>query len=132
VVSFLVLMRRFGRAFRAVIHDPETRALPLLTLVILLTGTLFYSRAEDWSLVDALYFSVTTLTTVGIGDFAPTSTASKLFTVLYLMVGLGVLLAFATAIGRHVVKQRRHFPRVEARPERDREPRGGAEGAAAD
>jgi potassium channel subfamily K len=35
-----------------------------------------YSRLEGWSPVEALYFSVVTLATVGFGDLHPTTTAS--------------------------------------------------------
>jgi voltage-gated potassium channel len=51
-----------------------------------------YSTVEGWSVVDAFYFSVTTLTTVGLGDLAPTTTMGKLFTVVYIFAGLGIIL----------------------------------------
>ena len=41
--------------------------LPLLLL--LLIGTVGYAWLEGWSLVDALYATVITITTVGYGDF---------------------------------------------------------------
>jgi voltage-gated potassium channel len=107
MISFLVLLRRFRKAFAALVRDPETRPLPVLAIVLLLTGTIFYSQAEDWSVADALYFSVTSLLTVGMGDLVPTTTGSKLFTVLYLLVGVGVLVAFATAIGQKLIEERR-------------------------
>jgi hypothetical protein len=42
--------------------------------------------------VDALYFSVVTLTTVGYGDFAPQTDLGKLFTAVYVRLGIGILL----------------------------------------
>ena len=48
-----------------------------------------------------------TLTTVGYGDLAPTTAAGKLFTVGYVLVGIGVLVALATEIARHVIDARR-------------------------
>jgi hypothetical protein len=44
--------------------------------------------------VDAFYFSVTTLTTVGQGDLTPKTTIGKLFTVVYIFAGLGIILGF--------------------------------------
>ena len=45
-----------------------------------------------------LYFSVVTLTTVGYGDFAPQTDVGKLFAAVYVVVGVGILLAFVTTV----------------------------------
>ena len=54
-------------------------AIEILGLIVLtiLTGTLFYHAVEGWRFLDALYFSVATLTTVGYGDFTPQTDAGK-------------------------------------------------------
>ena len=49
-------------------------------------GTAFYWAAEDWSLIQSLYFSVVTLTTVGYGDLTPTSDYTRIFTVIYILI----------------------------------------------
>ena len=59
---------------------------------------------EGWSPVDALYFSVVTLATVGFGDLHPTTDAAKLFTVLYILFGLGVIAAFISELMKHRAK----------------------------
>jgi voltage-gated potassium channel Kch len=41
-----------------------------------------------------LYFSVITLTTVGYGDFSPQTPAGKIFTMIYVLVGLGLISGF--------------------------------------
>ncbi|PID77077.1 MAG: hypothetical protein CSB24_03335 [Deltaproteobacteria bacterium] len=59
-------------------------------IVLLLIGAnIFYTSVEHWSTVDALYFSVMTMATVGYGDLAPTSDLSKLFTVFYTFLSIG-------------------------------------------
>ncbi|HTE22432.1 MAG TPA: potassium channel family protein [Candidatus Limnocylindria bacterium] len=70
---------------------------------ILVTGMLFYSKVEHWRPLDALYFSVVTLTTVGYGDFAPQTDLGKSFTVFYLLLGIGVLLALIAVIADHTI-----------------------------
>jgi voltage-gated potassium channel Kch len=77
-------------------HDRQFVALALLAAVAIVGGTGFYSLVEGLRFVDALYFSVMTLTTVGYGDFAPRTDVGKLFTAVYALVGVGILLAFVT------------------------------------
>jgi len=70
----------------------------LLVILTLSAGTIFYSHQEGWGVIDAFYFSVTTLTTVGFGDLAPTTPIGKLFTVGYIFSGLGLIAGFINAI----------------------------------
>ena len=46
---------------------------------------------EGWSFVDSLYFVMVTVTAVGYGDMTPTDNLSKIFTVVYVALGLLVL-----------------------------------------
>jgi voltage-gated potassium channel len=86
------------RAIWALRHEPQFASLGLLAAVAIAAGTGFYSLVEGLRFVDALYFSVVTLTTVGYGDFAPQTDAGKLFTTLYVLVGVGILLSFVTTV----------------------------------
>ena len=85
-VPFLAALRGFRIAFVAVWRDPETKALPVVVGVLLVSGTMFYWSVEDWTLVQSLYFSVVTLATVGYGDLTPTSDFSRIFTIIYTAV----------------------------------------------
>ena len=87
-------------------RDPQFRSLVVLVFFTLLSGTIFYSLQEGWSIVDAFYFSVTTLTTVGLGDLAPTTTFSKLFTVTYIFAGLSLVLGFIDAVAKETFRSR--------------------------
>lgn len=76
-----------------VITDQASRPLFLWAGLLLLIGTLAYHWLEGWSLLDALYFCVITLATIGYGDYVPTSSAAKLFTIFYALNGIGILVA---------------------------------------
>jgi hypothetical protein len=96
-----------GAAAREVLRDPETRALPFLAAALLLLGTAFYALAEGWTVIQAFYFSVVALTTVGFGDLAPGSDLTRAFTAVFILVGVGVFLALLTALIQKYVKERR-------------------------
>lgn len=91
----------FFKAVWETITDPQFLELMIIAGLILLTGTIFYSQIEKWSLTDSFYFSVTTLTTVGYGDLYPTTDASKIFTAFYILAGVGILLGFVNAVATH-------------------------------
>jgi voltage-gated potassium channel len=95
------------RAMRAMMADPSGKVLLGAAIATVLVGTLVYSILEDWSLVDALYFSVVTLTTIGYGDLHPTTDASRLFTILYILSGLGIVTLFVTELAGHSAMARR-------------------------
>jgi voltage-gated potassium channel Kch len=90
------------RAIWTLRHDPQFVSLGLLAAVAIASGTGFYTLVEGLRVVDAFYFSVVTLTTVGYGDFAPQTDAGKLFTALYVLVGVGILLSFVTTVATRV------------------------------
>jgi voltage-gated potassium channel len=87
-------------------RDPQFRSLVVLVFFTLLSGTIFYSLQAGWSIVDAFYFSVTTLTTVGLGDLAPTTTVGKLFTVFYIFAGLSLVLGFIDTLAKETFRSR--------------------------
>jgi voltage-gated potassium channel len=99
-----VLLLGMLRAFWALRRDAQFRSLALLTVLAIVSGTGFYSIFEGFRFVDALYFSVVTLTTVGYGDLAPETDTGKLFTAVYVLVGVGILLAFVTALAARMTQ----------------------------
>jgi hypothetical protein len=66
------------------------RILWTLLLVLLLGGAFVYSCLEPWTYLESLYFCFVTLSTVGFGDFLPSSAISKAFSIVYIVFGLGV------------------------------------------
>jgi voltage-gated potassium channel len=106
MIAFLLLFVALGRLYRDMFKQPETRALMVLALVVLITGVVYYVNVEHWSLVNAIYFCVVTLGTVGYGDITPATEAGKFFTVMYIIVGLSVIGGFLATLGRLIDPQR--------------------------
>ena len=131
MLPLLLAFRGLARAVAAVWRDPETKALPVVAGALVLTGTLFYWRFEDWTIIEALYFCVVTLTTVGYGDLAPTSAGTQIFTIVYILTGFGVLVALLTSVAEKYLEQKAEGGGGErgsapidaaARPRRTRDP----------
>jgi len=91
----------FSKAVWETTIDPQFLELMVIAAGMILLGTVFYSNVEGWRAIDSLYFSVTTLTTVGYGDLTPQTDAGKLFTVFYILIGVGILLGFVTSVAAH-------------------------------
>lgn len=75
--------------------------LTFLMLFLLALGTFVYSNLEKWDIVDSLYFSTVTITTIGYGDLYPTTHASKLFTVFFVLSGVGLMLFILSTIATY-------------------------------
>ena len=115
VLHFLLALRGFTRAIVAVWRDPETKALPVVAGALILTGTLFYWRFEDWTIIEALYFSVVTLTTVGYGDLHATSAGTQIFTIFYILTGIGVFVALLASVAQQYIAQKAERPSARER-----------------
>ena len=105
--SFLLTIARFLRAFGRGLKDAEFRALLFVLVGLLVSGTIFYSTVEGWGILDSLYFSVITLATVGYGDLHPTTPLSKVFTMVYIVLGVGVFVAFITKVTAQETRRKR-------------------------
>src|SRR5918911_1636677 len=54
-------------------------------------GTVGFHLIEGWSVMDSLYMTVETVTTVGYGDMSPKSLAGRLFAIVFMIVGVGTV-----------------------------------------
>lgn len=97
-----------------VLRDRDSRPTFYWALSVLLLGTVVYHWLEGWSYLDALYFCVITLATVGYGDLTPTTPVARAFTIVYVINGVVILLALFDRI--RVVRSRRRSESVRQPP----------------
>ena len=100
-------MRDLFRGLGSFLTDPTGQALLGIASVVVAVGAVFYRFVEDLVWVDSIYFSVITLTTVGYGDFSPTTTTGKVFTIFYVLAGIGIFVAVVTEVGAHLIEERK-------------------------
>ena len=66
-------------------------------------GTVVFHLVEGWSILDSLYVTVQTVTTVGFGDLAPSTAPGRVFAIVFMMVGVGVVLYSLTSVVQAIV-----------------------------
>ena len=93
--------------FVGIKDDQEFRILLFLLVTMLIGSTLFYSGIEGWSKVDALYFSVMTMSTIGYGDLVPTTEYSKIFTIIFTFLSVGIFVSLNTKIVLMTLNQKK-------------------------
>ncbi len=73
-------------------------------------GTLVFHRLESWNWIQSFYFSVVTISTVGYGDFTPTNDLSRLFTAIYILIGVSIAVVTLAVVGSEILRNReKHY-----------------------
>ncbi len=67
-------------------------------------GALGFMLLEGLNLLDAVYFATETVTTVGYGDLAPKTPAGRLFTIFFMLTGVGSVLYALTTVAQAIVQ----------------------------
>lgn len=101
MVSALLMLRRVVSAFRYAVREEDFLPVFYAGVTLVLVGTTTYSLGQGWNVVDALYFAVATLTTTSVSDpdLVLEEGWMKLFTVFYLMIGIGILVEILRRLG---------------------------------
>jgi voltage-gated potassium channel len=72
--------------------------------LLLAAGVAGYMIIEGWSFFDALYMTVTTVTTVGFREVQPLSSAGRAFTIAVILFGVGVAFYLLTTVVQTVIE----------------------------
>ena len=85
-----------------------------LATIFVVIGAVFYHIVEKFSWLNSFYFTVVTLATVGYGDYVPRTDLGKIFTIFYILVGVGIFLALARAVlAKQMIK---HADKLKIKP----------------
>lgn len=103
VSFFLTAIRLIGAIVKSFAH-PVFKSLLFTLLLIVLSGTLFYTKVEGWTTIDAIYFGTVSLIPTGVETgLSPTTTIGKVFTIMYLIVGTGIMIGLIGIIAKAVI-----------------------------
>lgn len=98
-------LKRIFRGVRTALKDGRVKGILTFTAGMVVWASVFYHYVEGWGWLDSIYFSVVTISTVGFGDFSPQTAPGKVFTMLYIIVGLGVFVTAATTVADTILSQ---------------------------
>lgn len=111
--------RVFFATLPRLLADDSFRTAFAMLAGLMAVGTVFYMIVEGWGLLDSLYFAVIAAATVGFGDYVPTTDLGKLFTIVYVLAGVGLLVMILGRIATGMVDL--HLEqRADAEPRRPR------------
>src|SRR5687767_13848442 len=111
-------VRRLFHGLAHALQQPEVQGGAQLAISLVLIATIFYWFVEGWSLLDAVYFAVVSIATVGYGDLAPHTTLGKIFTIGYIDSGIGIFVAAITALAQATLQADRVPPEQGKRSDR--------------
>ncbi len=87
--------------------------LPLVLVIVIFIGSIGifiiespYENSKINSFLDAIWWTVATLTTVGYGDVIPVTDAGKIMAIFFMLFAIGFLLIFLSVIGTRFYKRR--------------------------
>ena len=79
------------------------RIVLMAVLAALAVGTVVFHLVEGWSILDSLYVTAQTVTTVGFGDITPRTTLGRAFATVFMIVGVGIVLYALTSTVQSIV-----------------------------
>lgn len=68
-----------------------------------------FSGIETFPLVDALYFCIVTMCTIGYGDITPVTPFAKLFACAFVLIGFGFIDALVSGMVTYVLDKQEHL-----------------------
>lgn len=69
----------------------ELRGAIYAFVFIIPIGVIGFSTIENYTFIEALYATIITLTTIGYGDYSPSSTTGQVFTIFLVIIGIGAV-----------------------------------------
>ncbi|CAA7014438.1 unnamed protein product [Microthlaspi erraticum] len=95
---------------------PIVKQAVALLIVYLTLGVLFfylnrhsYVAKHTHPVVDGLYFCIVTMCTIGYGDITPDSTVTKMFSVMFVLVGFGFIDILLSGMVSHVLDLQENY-----------------------
>jgi small-conductance mechanosensitive channel len=84
----------------------------IIFLAVLVVGTIVFMLVENRSLIDAFYYIIVTMATVGYGDIVPATSAGKIIAILLIVTGVGTFLGVIANATELMLSRREKLARM--------------------
>ena len=64
----------------------------IITAIYFVIGVAFFHAYEGWDILTCVYYIATTAATIGYGDYHPTSDSSRVFAIVYFLIGIIIVI----------------------------------------
>jgi len=103
------MVRRYGideslLAKRSIVPMHKLVRILLLLGALTTAGSIWFWIVEGWRLIDSVYMTVITLSTVGFHEVNPLTDRARVFVMCFLVVGLGVFMYGIIELGELVIR----------------------------
>ena len=105
MISFFLTLKRFLTGVVHAFKSDASKSCVFLFAILLISGAMFYSSVEGFSYLDSIYYSVTILTTVGGSGLGVTTTFGKVFSIIYMLAGIGITFGVIISITIGIFKE---------------------------
>ncbi len=89
-----------GQIFNSIRQARNLTLAGIMVIVLISVGTIGYMYLEQLSLIDALYMTIITITTVGFREVAPPNDMGKIFTIFLIFFSVGIMGYTITNVSR--------------------------------
>jgi hypothetical protein len=101
MLSAIIMFRRVVAVVQHAVREEDFLNVLSAGIFLTVSGTLAYALGAGWNVVDAFYFAMATLTTTSVADpdLVLDDRWLKVFTVLYQLIGIGILVEILRRLG---------------------------------
>jgi voltage-gated potassium channel len=78
----------------------------LLPVAVIIIGVIGMMTIEHLSFLDALYYTIITIATVGYGDITPVTAGGKIFSIFLIVIGIGTFFTILTNLAERLIHRR--------------------------
>ncbi|MEJ6400952.1 ion transporter [Nicoliella lavandulae] len=104
MLRFVGVLGKFGRNAKKFLKTNGLIWVLSVATILILISSMTYSLAENTSFGEAVWWSITTTTTVGYGDISPQTPIGKVAAVILMFTGIGIIGILTSAITSYFEK----------------------------